>query len=116
LHVNQLSESRVFDDLFHDVLLIAAFVVLISFDLIVPFVGIGLSTCQLNQKIEQGAFKVAFVYDFVYQVLDKVFGITIPQIALDHFRYQDSCFNSIVNHVNKEIEILKQVSLNDWVV
>ena len=42
LHVDQTSESRVLSDLFHDVLLIAAFIVFVSFDFVVFFIHVGL--------------------------------------------------------------------------
>jgi hypothetical protein len=40
LHVNERSESRVLNDLFHDVLLIAAFIVFVPFDFVVFFVTV----------------------------------------------------------------------------
>ena len=44
-HVNERPESRVLYDLFHDVLLIAAFIVFVSFDFVVFFITVRLLVC-----------------------------------------------------------------------
>ena len=85
LHVDELSKSFVLDNLFHDILLIAIFIVLISFNLIITFARIGLLTSQLHQQIKQSALEVTFHNDFVYQVIDELLCFVVLQITLDYF-------------------------------
>jgi hypothetical protein len=115
LHVDDRSESIVFDYLFHYELLVALFFVFIPFDIEIRL-DISLIISKFQKKIKQSTLEVSLVNDLVDQVINEYLALIWVGVAFNDFRDEVTCINTLVDHINKETQVFEQVLLDNGVV
>lgn len=60
--------------------------------------------------------EVSFTNDLLNQIIDETQAIFTIWVAFDDFRYQKPTFDSLVDHVYKEVEVFEQQLLAEWII
>lgn len=60
--------------------------------------------------------EVSFANDLLNQIIDETQAIFTIWVAFDDFRYQKPTFDSLVDHVYKEVEVFEQQLLAEWII
>ena len=66
--------------------------------------------------MEDCAFEVAFIHDFVHEIGREALSIVLVGVALDDFGDEQTSFDSAVHQVQEKVEVLEHVVLTVWVV
>lgn len=66
--------------------------------------------------MENSAFEVAFIHDFVHEIGGKVLPVVLVGIALNDFGDKQAGFDSVVHQVEEKVKVLEHVVLAVWVV